>query len=113
MKKLVYLYCAIATAIVVFVLTRFGNFVIDGSSLWQEGTFLILVPFTYLFLLFGYQTYIESKAGGWGGYVYKDGVAKWTVDSVKVPIYKASYFWMFIIALGFDTWIFISHLSDK
>jgi hypothetical protein len=94
MKKINYLFTAIATAIVILILTRFGHFKIDGSSLWQAGLWLILVPTVYGLITFGYMSYIEAKNGGWTGYEYEaDGIRqKLTVDNKPVKIYQANYF---------------------
>jgi len=113
MKKIWFVFAAILTAVTVFILTRFGKFAIDGSSLWQAGGWIKLVPFGFLFFVFLIQTIAESRAGGWGGYVYKEGVPQWEVDTKKVKLWQASYFWLAVGCLAGEVWIFLSTLGDK
>lgn len=109
MKRITFLYVAVATALVVLLLTRFGHFAIDGTNIWGKGSWITLLPFTYLMILFSYMTYLESKVGGWTGYV--DDVL--VTDDKPVRFYQASYFWLAVGSLVFDCIIFFGHLGDK
>lgn len=96
MRTYYYFLFAVAAALMTFIITRFGHFKDDGSSMWRMQMWLMPYFFCYLTVMFGFKVYLECKVGGWSGWVYKGLVPAWTTDNEKVRWWQASYFWMFV-----------------
>jgi hypothetical protein len=113
MKSIYYLFTGLATIVFTFILTRFGHFAIDGTSVWGGGLWLLPVIITYGLFTFGLQTYLEVKAGGWSGWVYKNNVPAWHIDTDKVRFWQASYFWFTVACLVAEIVVVIAVFGDR
>lgn len=64
----------------------------DGSSVWQDGLWILPWIAGLLCLFCGYNTYIDWQSG-W----QQDDLAGHTEGKKKLPLYKIPYFWFTVI----------------
>lgn len=88
--------------LLVVILAGCGKFR-DGSSVWQDGLWILPWIAGLACLFFGYKTYIDWQSG-W----QQDNLAGHTEGKEKLPITKIPYFWFtlgFLVATIVIIWV--------
>ena len=108
MKKLFsFLAFCLMLTLLISILTGCGHHR-DGTSVWAEGLWLVLVPFAGVAVWFFYQAY---KAHDSGGIQQIPGGQKY--DDDKTPYHKIPQFWLGIACVVADIVIALMVNADK
>jgi hypothetical protein len=109
MKRLLSFFAVIIVSMIAMSCGKFS----DGTSVWQQGLWIVPTLTGGGALTFWILTFVEWLKGGTVGWVQKGHEWHWTEDDKKFPIYRASFFWFAVGCTIATIIIFIMVNADK